>query len=92
MSKWQEEHVTSSNGASIETRVLPGNVEKLAFVAHPLGRLGGNLHDLIVQSLARLLAEQPHGYTVVLMNARGVGSSTGSSSFRWGRRDTSHQS
>ena len=80
MSDWNEEHVTSTNGASIQTLFLSRNPAKLAFIAHPLGRLGGSLDDHVVRSLARHLSLK-HDYSIVLMNSRGVGSSTGSASF-----------
>jgi hypothetical protein len=80
MPDWQESFVTTSNGACIEIRCTQGDPARLAFIAHPLGRLGGSFDDHVVTGLAKHLYAK-HNYTIVLMNSRGVGKSTGRASF-----------
>lgn len=82
MSRWHEELVDVAPGVHLET-VFKGdvaNTRRLAFIAHPLGRLGGSYNDYVVRDLANRLLEK-HDYSVVLMNSRGVGKSNGSASF-----------
>jgi alpha/beta superfamily hydrolase len=82
MAGWQEQMIPTASGVEIETR-FNGNIticNRLALIAHPWGRLGGSLNDHVVQSLASCLIDK-HGYSVVLMNSRGVGRSKGSASF-----------
>lgn len=54
---------------------------RLAFVAHPFGKLGGTWNDPVVQLVTRTLLEI--GWNVVNYNARGVGKSSGSGSFSY---------
>ncbi|KAN0066045.1 hypothetical protein ACQY0O_000138 [Thecaphora frezii] len=72
---------TLSNGETLETRVQdpPRACVGLALLAHPLGRLGGSLHDPLVASLSRHLVS--FGFRTVCFNSRGVGDSTGSPSW-----------
>ncbi|PFH52917.1 hypothetical protein AMATHDRAFT_73753 [Amanita thiersii Skay4041] len=51
----------------------------LAVLLHPWSWLGGQMHDPVLSLLARLLKQ--HGYYIIRFNSRGVGSSTGRSSF-----------
>ncbi|KAK9897039.1 alpha/beta-hydrolase [Cystobasidium minutum MCA 4210] len=84
MSRWHEELVDVAPGTRLETvfkgTTSSGSTTRLAFIAHPLGRLGGTYNDYVVREVAkRLLVD--HNYTVVLMNSRGVGKSQGWASF-----------
>ncbi|KAK4052101.1 hypothetical protein OIV83_002395 [Microbotryomycetes sp. JL201] len=54
-------------------------ISKLALVAHPLGRLGGNRNDHVVKSIALSLASE--NFVVLAYDSRGAGESTGSPSF-----------
>lgn len=77
----QERLIQSSTGVQIQTFHLPPSSDnhKLAFVAHPLGRLGGNWRDPTAQSVGRLCFRL--GYGVVWVNSRGRGKSQGWASF-----------
>lgn len=82
MSTWREELIDVAPGVKLETAFKgdPSNGTRLALIAHPLGRLGGTYNDHVVRALAKRLLEN-HGYSVVLINSRGVGNSQGWASF-----------
>lgn len=82
MSRWYEEFIDVAPGVKLHTAFNGDDksTTRLAFIAHPLGRLGGCYDDHVVRALAGHL-HQKHGYSVVLMNSRGVGGSTGSPSY-----------
>lgn len=82
MSRWYEEFIDVAPNVRLHT-AFNGNdktTTRLAFIAHPLGRLGGSYDDHVVRTLAAHLHKN-HGYSIVLMNSRGVGGSTGSASY-----------
>ncbi|PWN52159.1 hypothetical protein IE53DRAFT_385424 [Violaceomyces palustris] len=56
------------------------SIKGLAIIAHPLGRLGGNMDDPVVQSLKSYLLKE-RSSRVVTFNSRGVGQSQGSASW-----------
>ena len=70
-----------SDGVTLETRIYKATPPstRLAFVAHPFGKLGGSWNDPIVRLITSTLLD--NGWNVVTYNARGVGKSTGSGSF-----------
>ncbi|TFY81425.1 hypothetical protein EWM64_g2587 [Hericium alpestre] len=53
---------------------------KLAVCLHPWSRLGGNMHDPVLESLQETLTVV-HRFRVLRYNSRGVGQSSGSASF-----------
>jgi len=66
--------------ASIQFSVGHPNSSKAMIFTHPYPILGGNMNNPVVVGLFSYFAA--HGYTVVRFNFRGVGRSTGSSSWR----------
>lgn len=78
----REDVVEVAAGVHIQTEYWqePRSAARIAFIAHPLGRLGGSYNDHVVQALADRLHKR-HSYSIVLMNSRGVGSSTGAASY-----------
>lgn len=73
--------LVQSDGVTLETRIYNATPPstRLAFVAHPFGKLGGSWNDPVVKLITSTLLD--NGWNVVNYNARGVGKSTGSGSF-----------
>lgn len=82
--------VKTQDDCELETRIYradrftlspidPKPSGRLAFVAHPLGRLGGCWDDRLIHHVSRMLLHA--GFDVVQANSRGVGASTGHCSF-----------
>ncbi|KAJ3414596.1 hypothetical protein HDV05_006335 [Chytridiales sp. JEL 0842] len=70
--------IPSSPKISLETRIYHGRGRKkdiLIIITHPYGRLGGNLHNNVVQAVYSYFALE--GYMTARFNFRGVGNSTG---------------
>ncbi|EPQ32233.1 uncharacterized protein PFL1_00430 [Pseudozyma flocculosa PF-1] len=78
-----------SNGYTLETQIQDPpptssapdqhGPRGIALLAHPLGRLGGSLHDPVIRTLSHRLVTL--GYRAVAFNSRGVGQSSGSPSW-----------
>ncbi|KAI8800713.1 Alpha/Beta hydrolase protein [Cladochytrium replicatum] len=77
-----EELINAADGVTLEARIAKGttNPDICVIVAHPYGPLGGSMYNNVVESVCELFSE--FGFSTARFNFRGVGRSSGRTSFR----------